>query len=102
MVVQYFRFANRAEYDSFETAILKKLNDEKKPRERIPPETKYSEPIKHPTNDQVIARFDEKADTTGKTILSEDDAVTQGFLSKPPVLEVKNGVLFIDGKKVGP
>lgn len=107
---QFFLFADIAAYNDFEKALQTQLGLPATPRndktKRDDPNaqktTNYSKPITHPgaTDNRVIAEFDSRADTTGKTILSEKEAASQGFIPAGPVVEVRGRQLFIDGVEI--
>jgi hypothetical protein len=41
---------------------------------------RYSTPITKTGSDEIACPFESNADTTGKTIITEDDAKTEGFI----------------------
>lgn len=100
MATQYIEFATEAEYDIFEQTLVDQIKRDANPGDRIPAGLRYSTPIRHPRDGRVIAKFDGKADITGRKVVELSAAITDEFLKAPPVIEVRGDNVFIDGVQV--
>jgi hypothetical protein len=90
--VRMASFANLAEFNTFETKQKTKFSMPFFPRNAetgeirtdLPPVTEYTKPIGHPesADSRVVCYIDDNADTTGDTIIDENEAKKRGWFVK--------------------
>jgi hypothetical protein len=76
----YIKFNNLDEFNTWHNAIMEKLNIPDGLGTEI-----YSAHIIHPINNSVVATIDERADTEGFEVYSNEDLFDLGYKVRPTV-----------------